>query len=139
MGVPCVMDSLPPARRAHPGLAAGVAAAAFIALRDPHRPIGPLRCPVKLVTGLDCPGCGGLRMAHDLLHGDLRAAARDNPFLLAAGPILGLSLLRPSTGARGLAMRRDLPPRVAFTVAAMAVAWTVLRNLPGWPLKPSTA
>ncbi|HXZ98808.1 MAG TPA: DUF2752 domain-containing protein [Candidatus Binatia bacterium] len=132
------MDSLPPARRAHPGLAAGVAAA-LIALRDPHRPIGPLRRPVKLVTGLDCPGCGGLRMAHDLLHGDLRAAARDNPFLLAAGPILGLSLLRPSTGARGLAMRRDLPPRVAFTVAAMAVAWTVLRNLPGWPLKPSTA
>jgi hypothetical protein len=66
---------------------AAVAAAGIVYLLavDPHDPRAwaPF-CPVKLFTGLDCPGCGGLRLAHDLLHGDVRAAVYDNPFLLSS-------------------------------------------------------
>ena len=32
-------------------------------------------CVMKLLTGFDCPGCGGTRAAWYLLHGDLPAAA----------------------------------------------------------------
>ena len=67
-------------------LAAGLA---YIGLADPHRP-GSLfpPCPFKLLTGWNCPACGGLRMIHDLLHGDLAAAVVDNVVLLVGLPML---------------------------------------------------
>ena len=40
------------------------------------------------MTGLECPGCGALRMAHALLHGDLRSAWEYNSFLLLMLPLL---------------------------------------------------
>ena len=71
-------------------------------------------------------------MTHDLLHADLAAAAVDNLFLLVALPLLGLWWL----------WRRQRG-RSAVTVAAVAViviatvGWTVVRNLPGFPLIPT--
>ena len=69
-------------------LAAGLA---YIGLADPHRP-GSLfpPCPFKLLTGWNCPACGGLRMIHDLLHGDLAAAVVDNVVLLVGLPAAGV-------------------------------------------------
>ena len=60
---------------------------AYVGLGDPHRPdfVFPA-CPFKALTGWNCPGCGGLRMTHDLLHGDLAAAVVDNVFLLVGLP-----------------------------------------------------
>ena len=47
------------------------------ASRDPHRPgFAFPACPFKLLTGWNCPACGGLRMTHDLLHGDLGRRGR---------------------------------------------------------------
>lgn len=126
-------------RRALAGTAGGsLAALAYLALWDPHRPGAPLACPVKLATGLDCPGCGGLRMLHDLLHGRLGAATHDNPFLLMAGPLLGALLLR-SGNAGGRPGSEAIPPRLACALAFTAGGWMLVRNLPGWPLKPVTA
>jgi len=71
-------------------------------------------------------------MTHDLLHGDVAAAVVDNVFLLIGLPLLAIwSVWR---------IRRGRP---VFTPAAIAVitiagiAWTVLRNLPGFPLVPT--
>lgn len=36
-------------------------------------------CPFKLATGLPCPGCGGIRAAAALLHGDILHALYINP------------------------------------------------------------
>ena len=122
--------------RLYAGLGSGLAAASaltYVGLVDPHRP-GSLfpPCMFKAVTGWNCPGCGGLRMTHDLLHGDLSAAAVDNVFLLVGLPLLALwSLWR---------MRRGRPvftPAVIAVVAVLSVAWTVARNLPGFPLVPT--
>lgn len=45
---------------------------------DPdHAPFYPI-CFFHQVTGLDCPGCGGLRAMHQLLHGNFAAALRLN-------------------------------------------------------------
>jgi hypothetical protein len=106
---------------------------AYVGLNDPHRPgfLFPA-CPFKALTGWNCPGCGGLRMTHDVLHGDFAAAVIDNVFLLVGLPLLTAWLV--------VRWRRDQPlmTKPAIVVSAVAViTWTVVRNLPGFPLVPT--
>ena len=111
----------------------GVAALTYVGLVDPHRPgaVFPF-CPFKLITGWNCPGCGGLRMTHDLLHGDLSAAAVDNAFVLIGLPLLALwSFWRIGRG------RPAFTTRVLVVIGIAAAVWTVVRNLPGFPLVPT--
>ena len=69
----------------------GVLGLAYLAVANPHdSSVLMPKCPTKFVTGLDCPGCGGLRMTHDLLHGDLVSAAHSNIFLLGMIPVTGV-------------------------------------------------
>jgi hypothetical protein len=110
-----------------------VGALAYVGLRDPHAPgFGFPTCPFHLLTGWNCPGCGGLRMTHDLLHGDFDAAVMDNVFLLFGLPMLALWLvLRWRSGVP------LMPKSAVATVIVAAVTWTVIRNLPGFPLVPT--
>jgi len=66
--------------------AAGVAAR--LALVDPAEPGHYPGCPILAVTGMYCPGCGGLRALHDLTHGDLVAALSSNLVVTSAVPML---------------------------------------------------
>lgn len=122
--------------RRYTALGTGVLAAGaltYIGLGDPHRPgfLFP-PCPFKLLTGWNCPACGGLRMTHDLLHGDLAAAVVDNVFLLVGLPALALwTLWRLKQHQRVF----TVPAVVAIVVAA--IAWTITRNMPGFPLVPT--
>ena len=104
----------------------------YVGLADPHRPgfLFP-DCPFKTLTGWYCPGCGGLRMTHDLLHGDFSAAVGDNVFLLVGLPLLAVWLL-----GRWRLGKRLMPASAMATIIVAAVAWTVVRNLPGFPLVP---
>jgi hypothetical protein len=106
---------------------------AYVGLRDPHR-AGFLfpGCPFKLLTGWNCPACGGLRMTHDLLHGDIGAAVVDNVFLTIGLPLLAIWLL--VRWRRGLRLMQ-MPATV--TIGVLALAWTVVRNWPGFPLVPT--
>lgn len=113
--------------------AAAAAALSYVAVVDPHRPgaVYP-PCPFKLLTGWNCPACGGLRMTHDLLHANLFAAVNDNVFLLAVIPAL-LAWI-------GWRLHRKKPPLTQVTylvVAGLALVWTVVRNIPGFPLVPT--
>ena len=113
--------------------ALAVGALTYIGLVDPHQP-GALfpACPFKLLTGWNCPACGGLRMTHDLLHGNLSAAVVDNVFLLIGLPLLAVwSVWRRRRG------QRVFTPAALIVIAISAIAWTVLRNLPGFPLVPT--
>jgi len=77
-----------------------VFAAAFVVLAilflfDPaHSSFYP-RCLFHATTGLDCPGCGGLRATHQLLHGHFRDAFALNPLLVCSLPLIGWLGLRP--------------------------------------------
>jgi hypothetical protein len=106
---------------------------AYLGLGDPHRPnfhFPP--CPLRALTGLYCPGCGGLRMTHDVLNGDLAAAVVDNVFALVGLPMLLVwILLRVRSG------RPWMTSAAIVIVIAATVAWTVVRNLPGFPLVPT--
>ncbi|HEX6179071.1 MAG TPA: DUF2752 domain-containing protein [Thermoanaerobaculia bacterium] len=77
-------------------------------------------CALHTLTGLQCPGCGGTRAVHQLLHGNIRAAFALNPMvfvLIAVAPIVAL---RPAIASR---------PWFAWTAAAALIAWGVLRNV----------
>jgi hypothetical protein len=113
--------------------AAMVGTLAYIGIADPHRSnfLFPA-CPFHAATGWFCPGCGGLRMTHDLLHGDLSAAVVDNAAALIGLPLLlAWILLRRHNG------RPWMTPVSGAVIVTIAVAWTVVRNLPGFPLVPT--
>jgi hypothetical protein len=123
-------------QRLYVGLGTGAVfagALAYIGLADPHRRgfLFPA-CPFKAITGLECPGCGGLRMTHDVLNGDFAAAVVDNVFLLVGLPLLFAWLV--------VRWRRKEPlmtKSAVVVIIAAAVTWTVVRNLPGFPLVPT--
>ncbi len=105
----------------------------YVALADPHNTtsVYPL-CPFKWLTGWNCPFCGGLRLTHDVLHGDLMAGINDNVFLLVGIPLLAVwVLLRRRLG------KAALPIPAVLTITVAAALWTVVRNLPGFPLLPT--
>ena len=90
------------------------------------------RCVMKMTTGLDCPGCGGLRATHQLLHGHVEAAFRLNPLLFLMLPLAAFFGLRQliflTTGRR---MAQPFKSPVWFGVFALVVVvFGVLRNLP---------
>jgi Protein of unknown function (DUF2752) len=123
-------------RRLYAALGSGAllaSALGYIGLVDPHNPDSAFPvCPFRLLTGWNCPACGALRMTHDVLHGDLAAAINDNVLLLVGIPVVaGWILLRRRRGKSLLTM-----PAAATLVITM-LAWTVVRNLPGFPLVPA--
>jgi hypothetical protein len=110
-----------------------VGAVTYTGLKDPHRSDSLFPpCPFKLLTGWNCPACGGLRMTHDLLHGDLAAAVVDNVFLLVALPALAAWI-----GWRRHRGQQVMAVPMMVVSAVLVLAWTVLRNWPGFPLVPT--
>jgi hypothetical protein len=112
-------------------LGAAVGATTLVGLVDPQGG-GPYPlCPSRLLFGIDCPGCGGLRGTHDLLHGHVAEALDHNlllPFVLG---FMVLALGRWLMPLAGRPARPLNPPRWALAAAlVVVVAFTVLRNLP---------
>jgi hypothetical protein len=113
---------------------AGVGAAVVwhVAGSDPNQAGNYPTCPFLYATGLQCPGCGTLRMIHALAHGDLAGAASMNLLSLAVVPFLLYRFGRWTATRWGLLP----PPRTlahpawiwSFTVL-VALFW-VARNLP---------
>jgi len=93
-------------------------------------------CTFKTLTGLDCPGCGGQRSFHHLLHLEFIRALRYNALFVLLIPYLLLLFYYE--------VRRiffDIPkPRNFFTSNKMLwiflislLVFGILRNLPFYP------
>jgi hypothetical protein len=110
------------------------AVALFFYFADPATARGYLPCVFHRVTGLLCPGCGGQRAAHLLLHGEFAAALRANGFAVAVILPLGAAVYARWALER-LGWARPRPARLTGAVllgfVAAAVVFSVLRNLPG--------
>ncbi|MFI1956537.1 DUF2752 domain-containing protein [Streptomyces althioticus] len=116
-------------------LAAVTAAFAYVAAVDPNEPGHYPVCPLLGLTGLYCPGCGGLRSAHAVAHGDLAAALQANaPAVLGYAAFAVLWTVWVIRAARGRPMRLEPPPAMLWTAGGLLLAFTVLRNTPfgGW-------
>ncbi|GGJ25614.1 DUF2752 domain-containing protein [Streptomyces brasiliensis] len=118
------------------GILAAVAGAfAYVGTIDPNEPGHYPVCPLYRLTGLYCPGCGGLRSAHAFIHGDFTAALQDNAPAVAA--YLGFAVLWTVwvvRAARGRPPGLRLGPVQLWSLVALMLVFTVVRNLPfgGW-------
>jgi hypothetical protein len=89
-------------------------------------------CTFRELTGWACPGCGGTRAAHYLLHGDLRQALRLNPVVILFAAACATGLAWGLLGSRWPRLGRwAAGTTIVYLIAA--VVYGVLRNLPGWP------
>ncbi|SBV93743.1 conserved membrane hypothetical protein [uncultured Eubacteriales bacterium] len=89
-------------------------------------------CPIHLVTGLWCPGCGVTRMCLALLRLDFTEAWLANSSLLALSPVLALLGVRLAvryvrTGVARLTGRENA---LVWCMIALLLAYGVARNLP---------
>lgn len=104
------------------------------ALIDPATTVWAPKCPFKLLTGLDCPGCGSQRALHALLTGDLRAAWRAHPLLVVALPYLGVGLVLEYLRRRSPRVQRlsDIwyGNRAAMVSIGIIFAFWTLRLIP---------
>jgi len=115
------------------GVAAAVGAATLaLHVRDPHQHGSWGLCPLKALTGWNCPLCGGLRAVNDLGHGRLLDAAHSNLLFVASIPVLvGLWALWVRYGWTGERTRIPTPSRpLVLAFAALVLAFTVFRNTP---------
>ena len=122
-------------------LAAALAAAVgcvFLALKTG---VG-LPCPVRLLTGFYCPGCGVSRMVLSLIKLDFYGAFRYNPLVFILSPIILLCAAEAAfcyvTGREGKLLKK-IPKPVLWAVIIILVAFGVLRNIPCFSFLAPTA
>jgi hypothetical protein len=130
------LDAATTRRRAAALVGAAGAATAVLALVDPAARDIPL-CPLRALTGLDCPACGTLRGVHALLRGDVVGALDHNLLLAFAVPLALGAVALAAAPLVGLPVRRaPLPRWGVVAVAVTAAVFAVLRNLPIDALAP---
>jgi hypothetical protein len=114
-------------------------ATAAVHVRDPHVTHSWGVCPLYAMTGIYCPGCGGLRGVNDLTNGHLGQAASSNLLLVLALPFAAVFFARWVYGAwtgRGVRAIPALPRPVTTTLIVVAVVFTIVRSRPGSWLAP---
>jgi hypothetical protein len=72
---------------AHPRVHRTLKLGAFVGLLGLASALGISTCPVALLTGTPCPGCGMTRAALALVRGDLALATTMNPTALVTVPL----------------------------------------------------
>jgi len=99
-----------------------------------------LRCPIRAIFAIDCPGCGGTRALRALMRGDLRRAANENLAAVVVGAAVAGYVIAPeqvSETAAAIRARAErhrttrwwaLHPQLA--ACAAAVLWGAARNCP---------
>ncbi len=111
---------------------AGVAVVGALHLRDPHSSGSWGYCPFLYLTGLPCPGCGGLRAVNDLTNGDVVGAVSSNVMavlLLAAAVVVwGVWTVRRARGQDAAALSVGL--RGGLVLLAVFVAFGAFRWTP---------
>jgi len=112
----------------------GLGVALVLFAFDPARHAFYPMCLFKRMTGYDCPGCGGLRALHHLLHGDVRGAFQLNALVVIVLPLLaigGFWMWRRSShnqqaSGRGASFW-------VWLVVGTVIVFGIVRNLPWWP------
>ncbi|WP_282692036.1 DUF2752 domain-containing protein [Streptomyces sp. CC208A] len=111
---------------------AGVGAAfAYVGVVDPNEPGHYPVCPLLRFTGLYCPGCGGLRSAHAVAHGELVTALGANALAVAGYAVCAVLLVVWLVRAvRATPTRITVTPAWGWALGALTALFTVIRNLP---------
>lgn len=91
------------------------------------------KCPVKMITGFDCPSCGNQRALHALLHGDVWTACKFNLFAVYSVPYFIAVLICCFSSFKNHTLikikRWILSKAAAYFYIAAYLAWWILRNI----------
>ena len=83
-------------------------------------------CPIKALTGLNCPGCGITRMFVALFHGNIYQAFRYNPLVFIELPIIAILILLYRFNKKS----RKVVNILFIVLLVITVVYGVLRNIP---------
>lgn len=84
------------------------------------------RCAFKMLTGLDCPGCGITRASHHLLHGRFAEAFDLNAFLFL---LIAVAMFALPSILRGRRPRFLEHPWFGWGSVIVVVGWWIGRNV----------
>ncbi|MEU8897652.1 DUF2752 domain-containing protein [Nocardia sp. NPDC048505] len=112
--------------------AAGIGAVALLHFRDPHVEGSYGFCPLYALSGIYCPGCGGMRAVHNLTDGRIIDSLHSNliaiPLLATFAFFVGLWTVRAWQGRRMTVPQVNRPLLVVLLI--VIVIYSVLRNTP---------
>ncbi|WP_258050146.1 DUF2752 domain-containing protein [Streptomyces finlayi] len=112
-------------------LAVVLGAFAYVGTVDPNEPGHYPACPLLQLTGILCPGCGGLRSAHAVAHGDLATALGSNAFAVVGYAVFAVVwVLWTVRASRGQRLRITLAPVYWWGLGVLLLIFAVVRNLP---------
>ena len=88
------------------------------------------RCPIYLTTHWLCPGCGGTRAMHELLHTNWRGALHYNALLTVLAPVavLWFAYFCYEALRYGRLPALQLPRLAIVALGIVVVLFTVVRN-----------
>ena len=109
-----------------------IAFGAMLYFFNPENTIWLPKCPFYILTGLQCPSCGGQRAIYQLLHGHALEALEFNPFLVLSIPYAVLLMLVtwfiPKN--RCVKLRKVCYHRITILVyCILMIVWWVVRNI----------
>ena len=110
--------------------ALALVAAGYLSAVDPHEGGHYPSCPLLWLTGLYCPGCGGLRALHDVFHGEFGTALSSNLLVVLGLPLvitLWIGWTRNRMSGRG--GRPRFPAWSGWLVLTVVLLFWVLRNV----------
>jgi Protein of unknown function (DUF2752) len=92
-------------------------------------------CPFRLLTGLQCPGCGVTRALHQIVHGNFVAAFMLNPLFLISIPFILIAFLRYSIIVLngGVPRKNALPQNYIYAIFFVVLSFWIFRNTPFYP------
>ena len=109
-----------------------IAFAAILYFFNPEDTIWLPKCPFYVLTGYQCPACGGQRAIFQLLHGNLKEAFFFNPFLVISLPYAVLLILVTwfIPKDKCVKLRKVCYHRItALTYVAVFIVWWIVRNI----------
>src|SRR5205085_12279395 len=93
------------------------------------------KCPFRLLTGWQCPGCGSTRACYQLMHLHPVAAFKLNPLMVMTVPFIVYGFLGFTKSAiTGNPHRRlFIPPFYLWAWLVVLIFFWVFRNTPWYP------
>jgi hypothetical protein len=90
-------------------------------------------CPIKHVTGFDCPTCGTQRATHLFLNGEFKAAFLQNPLIFVLSPYIlfwiYLKLIKNPTDKELKIFNALYGNKALPIVTGIVIIFTIWRNI----------
>ena len=114
-----------------------IAIGGFLFFFNPASPANQFfpKCPFRLLTGMQCPGCGSTRACYQLLHLHPVAAFKLNPLFMLTLPFIVYGFLGYTKSAiTGKPQRRVfIPSFYLWGWLVLMIFFWVFRNTPWYP------